>query len=198
LNMNLSDENTNREKIDRWLDAALPHFSEADPRVGLEARVLATLASDRREREQNRYRWPWRLALAAALAAVVIVVIARAPWRSGQPPVVTERPTTPGAPAGTESPPPVVTGVTSNPALGTNGRRNNPHLRAVVGGAPAPRLAQFPAPRPLSEQERLLVALVDNSSSEQLAQDAALQQRLRKQVEEAQISDGGMLEPRGK
>ena len=198
--MDQADENTRRQKIDRWLDAALQHYSEDGPRAGLEARVLATLEADRREREQNRYQWPWRLVLAAGLAAVLIMVIIRGPWRS------TERPTsTPPAvtatiaPAGTQpkSQPPVATLAKTNSVPGAKTRRS-PQPLVVVRETSGPRLAQFPAPRPPSEQERLLVALVDNSSPEQLARDADVQQRVRREVEEAEVSGGGMLEPRGK
>jgi len=199
--MDPTNRNEIEKKLDRWLDAALGHYShEAEPRMGLEARVLATLEADRREREQNRYRWPWRLVLSAGVAALLIVVIVRAPWPSAR-----RTPSTPsvgtasGATTGTERNPhpPVAAEMTSHPNPGVSVRRTRTHF-PVVSEAPAPRLAQFPAPRPLSEQERLLVALMNNTSPEQLAEDAAVQERVRRTIEEAQISGGGMLEPRGK
>jgi hypothetical protein len=201
--MDPMNENEIEKKVDRWLDAALAHYSQADeaePRLGLEARVLATLQADRREREQNRYPWPWRLMLAAGLAIVLVVVVARAPWRSvpgtlSTPSVKTAGGATTGRQLRPQ--PPVAAEMTSHPNPGVSVRRTRAHF-LVVSDTPAPRLAQFPAPRPLSEQERLLVALMNNTPPEQLAEDAAVQERVRHTIEEAQVSGGGMLEPRGK
>jgi hypothetical protein len=203
--MDQTNHSETEKKVDRWLDAALAHYNradEAEPRMGLEARVLATLDADRRECEASRYRWPWRWTLAAGLAAVLIVVIARRPWSSTQQPTVKPSIGTVAAMTTTSSAhpgpkPPVLAVITSNPSQG-GARRSKPHFEGVVSEAPAPRLAQFPAPRPLSEQERLLVAMANNTPPEQLEQDAALQQRLRREVEEARMSGGGTLEPRGK
>jgi hypothetical protein len=204
--MNPTNESELEKKVDRWLDAALGHYShtdEAEPRMGLEARVLATLEADRREREQRGPLWLWRVAFAAGLAALLIFAIIRAPWRSKEKPAATPAIATGanGVTKGTQQgpEPPVVATVTSNRAPGAGSRRAQPlHAPAQIAEAPAPRLAQFPAPQPLSEQERLLVALMNNTPPEQLAQDAAVQDRVRHTIEEAQISGGSMLEPRGK
>jgi hypothetical protein len=40
--------------------------------------------------------------------------------------------------------------------------------------------------------------MANNTPGEQLEEDAALQQRLRREVEAARMSGGGTLEPRGK
>jgi hypothetical protein len=201
--MDQTNRNETEKKLDRWLDAALARYShsdEAEPRMGLETRVLATLEADRREREQNRYRWPWSLVLAAGLAAVLIIVIARAPWHSVPGTLsIPSRETARGATTGTQARPhpPVVAEVTSNPNRGASARRTRARF-LVVSDTTGPRLAQFPAPRPLSEAERLLVAMANNTPPEQLEQDAALQQRLRREIEEARMSGGATLEPRGK
>jgi hypothetical protein len=201
--MNPTNQNETEKKLDRWLDAALARYShsdEAEPRMGLETRVLATLEADRREREQNRYRWPWRFVLAAGLAIVLVAVVARAPWRRpvSAPPGDTARTEGAGLQVKPQTQTPLFAATGLTLPASTRSRQRTNQVSQEVAEAPPPRLAQFPAPRPLSEAERLLVAMANNTPTEQLEQDAALQQRLRREIEEARLSGGGTLEPRGK
>jgi hypothetical protein len=149
-----------QDELDRVLDAALAKYAATEPRAGLEERVLAAV---RAERARGPDRAWWRWSMMAALAAMVIAAITLV-WKSDRPqhPVVANHPAnaTPAAKA---------------PATqaGSKGKANPVHLRergAIRTAAPHPRsgvvmagnpkLDQFPSPRPLSEQEKLLQSYV--------------------------------------
>jgi hypothetical protein len=178
-----------QDELDRILDAALAKYAAAEPRVGIEGRVLATLRA-----EGTRLTKPawWRWSVIAALAAVIVVVLALAS-RSGKRfhPVVANHPL-PAEPAAKE-----------NPQIATNGdgkevrpqkrsarrgksvRRSQPEIVIAANpGSPklsSPKLDQFPSPQPLSEQEKILAnyiaqypehaALIAQLRTEALRQD---------------------------
>ncbi len=151
--------NGERDELDRALDAALAKYAAAEPRAGLEERVLANL---RAERSRTLGRAWWRWSAMAAVAAIVIVTVTLA-WRSERtsPKVATHPAFTNGG----------QTRATTQVA--TTGVRKRAHRRAAgtmqrtaalhaesSEMAGNPKLEQFPAPRPLSEQEELLQAYI--------------------------------------
>lgn len=81
--------------LDRLLDRTLSEYS-AEPRVGLEQRVLANLASTQ---AQRRRRWLW--AAVPACAAVLIAVLVWTTQKSIAPPELAKAP---DAPAVTKAP----------------------------------------------------------------------------------------------
>lgn len=73
-------ENNERDrKLDQWLDEALSQYSAAEPRLGLEQRVLAHVAAEEKTRSSRRGWWRWMPAF-AAIAAVLIVMVAVRPY----------------------------------------------------------------------------------------------------------------------
>jgi hypothetical protein len=156
-----------RDELDRELDAALATYVAAEPRAGLEERVLANL---RAEREQVVVRVWWRWPAIAVLAAAVVtgmgLVLVQ---RSGknvreisiqQPPAVG-----PGAPQPSPQNPPHRGRVQNPQVVGTTALRGKVRHRIdrpedVV--AAVPRLERFPCPQPLSEQEEALAKYVAN------------------------------------
>jgi hypothetical protein len=166
----MADENQNhdwqaaeRDRLDRELDIALAKYAAAEPRAGLEERVLANLRTERRG-VSDRVWWRWGVASAVALAAVVMVVALA--WRSSMqpPPVIADHPST--ATPRAEQPGPRVASNgaengTSSPAHPPTTRRvvRRAHARAVAEAYP--KLDQFPSPQPLSEQEKILVSYVE-------------------------------------
>jgi hypothetical protein len=160
-----------QDELDRALDAALAKYAAIEPRAGLEDRVLANL---RAERSRIPERGWWRWGIAGALAAVVVVALALA-WRSGKPtgPVVANHSpdTTQGAKEPTRL---VVSGDGANqPPLhaSDSAKRRTTNLvrRETVVAVNSkleqpkpdqPKLDQFPSPRPLSEQEKILQSYV--------------------------------------
>src|ERR1035438_9480363 len=122
--------NGKQDEIDRELNAALTKYA-AEPRTGLEERVLANLHTER-ARVPAGTRWHW--SLTAAATAIVIVALTLA-LRSGRTPhpAVANHPssTTPGpalSPAQIVSNPP--------PSRRVKPRRSHP---AVATAGPAER-----------------------------------------------------------
>jgi hypothetical protein len=76
-------ENNERDrKLEQWLDEALSEYSAAEPRLGLEQRVLARARAEEQTRAGRRSWWRWMPAF-AAIAAVLIVAVAVMPyWES--------------------------------------------------------------------------------------------------------------------
>ncbi len=79
----------NREKpdrkLDQWLDRALSDYGAAEPRPGLEARILAELRTRLKSRTSRGFRWqPAWMPAALAVIVIFVVVLFIAP---GKPPV---------------------------------------------------------------------------------------------------------------
>lgn len=140
---------------ENWLDAALKQYSEAEPRPGLENRVLANLHAER-ARLTLSPRW-WRPA-----AAVVTIAIF-----TGGALLLSRRPDVTGGTISNQAPlalgnreheRPVAAAVKPRIAVKQLVRRqpesHSPHASSE------PRLEQFPAPAPLSDQEVMLARYV--------------------------------------
>jgi len=183
--MNVDDKDREHER-DRWIDDALSLYGKAEPRPGLEGRVLARLAEARRESSRTRRWWSALAFSAAAILALVMV------WRQRTEPShipakpiasVATTPRTGESAAGNTRP----LDKNANSARENHSlafARNSANRRSLTAAAAqnAAKLEQFPAPRPLSEQEQLLARYV-----QEFPQKAALvaraQTELRKQDE---------------
>jgi hypothetical protein len=171
---NSQPDNTNppdaKTKLDDELDAALAKFASAEPRPNLENRILANLrAEQKRAPEQAWWRWP----VLIPAASVVIVLALSLVWKSEK----TKPALTAHHPSMTvQSSKPTGTNLAANnndtsdqsqlatPATKRSARHSAPHPQAVV--ASVPRLSQFPSPRPLSDEEKLLVHYVHDFPEE--------------------------------
>lgn len=71
------DPKERERKLDRWLDEALSHYNDAEPRLGLERRVLARLQEEEKPAKRTVSWWRWMPALAAAAAVVIVAVAVR-------------------------------------------------------------------------------------------------------------------------
>lgn len=157
--------------VDRWLDSALSQLGKAEPRAGLESRVLANLQAER-DRLASRRRWWWAAGAATALAAVVLAVwvgeSARERNRGGTAGTSTthseeaRRSMRPRPAPQATAPQVAANQVTASRVadapreVAQRGPANGP-IRRVAG---TPKLAQFPSPQPLSEQEKILASYV--------------------------------------
>jgi hypothetical protein len=149
--------NREQDELDRVLDAVLAKYAAAEPRDGLEERVLAHLRAERARVPDHAW---WRWSAVAAVAAVIVVVLALS-LRSDKPsrPIVVNHPSTP-----TEAPKERGAEIVSNAhRSGILPLRSHARKRTVVRPSPpevavarSPKLEQFPSPQPLSEQEKLL------------------------------------------
>ncbi|SRR6266852_7292918 len=170
------------DELDQLLNAGLAKYTAAEPRAGLEERVLASLRIEQ-ARVAHRGWWGWGLAVAAA----TVVLVVAAAWRlesshisktakggatSGlpEPSIAKHVPVTPVDPPKTATPRASHEGNGMRPSGRGVVHRTIAHpIRPDAVVATSPRLDQFPSPKPLSEQERMLLDYV-----EQFPEEAAL------------------------
>jgi hypothetical protein len=170
-------------RLDRELDAALANYAAAEPRTGLEGRILATLKAEREFPPLSG----WQRWISAAVPAAIVVVMAwsiflRSPQ---QPQDIAIRVPPLAAPQDTRI---------KTQAMNMAPSLRRPSVRTLRRGpvtlaAPSPpRLEQFPSPQPLSAQEKILesyvanypeqAALVAQLRAEELLRDAAQERDL--------------------
>jgi len=169
-----SDE---KAKLDRWLNRALAEYSQAEPRSGIELRVLANLRAQRRHiAEQRRRRW-WTIGIIATAAVLVIVL-----WAAGTnkhdredasvkpSPAVSAKDANIAQHARQNTSQNAGQNVTEDSASHISRPASSRHshmqrARRPSHGKRTPRVLraaqrvrgeQFPSPTPLSEQERIL------------------------------------------
>lgn len=169
------------KQIDDMLDSLLANYSSAEPRPGLETRILANLKlenpRDAEGREAGRgwwgLKWIW---VGAALAALIVGGVLINGKRHVAPPpstvVKTVQPAVqqriiqqPSVKQPTVQEPLVES---SLPKIGAKPAIHHRHKTLVPGAqqnatlAVGQRPANFPTPFPLSEQERLMLAYLNN------------------------------------
>jgi len=158
----MNRQHLENHEFDRELDTALAKFATAEPRTGIEERILVNLRTERRR--SATYAW-WRWPVAAALAAIVVSVLVT--WRPGKP----VQNTAAQSPATTRSARPPRTQVANNDssgparpckAISEKRLKTQAVSRAAMAVASAPKLEHFPSPQPLSEQETILARYVTN------------------------------------
>lgn len=166
--MNIIDPNKTQpeDELDCLLDAALAKYVDADPRPGLENRVLANLRCG----QSSTNPW-WRWGLAAALAAILIVLVSSLRSNRSHPTTANPTQVTPSRRIPSQ---PIVPEV-QHAAIRNFGADQNNSLRPVLAvRAPRhktvvsenPRLDQFPSPQPLNDQERMLALYIAEFSDE--------------------------------
>jgi len=146
--------------VDELLDSALARYAQAEPRPGLEGRLLARLRS---EPEPAAFGWRW-LPMAAAAAVVLAAVLYFAGSRTSRPTEVAVQPPPAVAPAQTA---PAVTPKASAPVASRPAAKRLSAPRALAAAASG-RRQQFPTPGALSEQEQLLVRFVHQTPPQEL------------------------------
>ncbi len=152
--------------LDELLDASLTQYTKAEPRPGLEQRILSSV----RESQQHRLRLDWRWVPATAVVAAVVAVAVY----SSRPPAV-PHPATRLAGVAQSAP----------PAIGSTAKPEPPPQAAAAvrrplpGGpqerpvAAVPRAATFPRPAPLSPNEQLLLRYLDRAPRHTLVASAS-------------------------
>jgi hypothetical protein len=178
---------------DRILDAALAKYAAVEPRAGLEGRILAGIraaqAGHGKQAGWRTCRWGW----AAAVAAMVILAAGFILREHYFQPLGLHLPYVP-APQAPETSNSETHLAKLNPrAAPQPGGQPLHHIRVAPSAQPEavtavlPKLDEFPSPRPLSEQEKLLAryvafdprhaTLVAEARMEQLRQDQEEEQR---------------------
>ena len=152
-----------REKLaDQFLDAALKQYSAAEPRPGLETRILANLAMATPHRPFAFPRIAW-----AAIAAFALLAITFGIWQHRRPVQTAHAPAVfvPSVPAPLPPPPAAPIQTTQPVALATR-RHKVPLPKPPV--QEAMRQDQFPSPQPLSDDERLLLTYLRTTPREEV------------------------------
>lgn len=171
----MSMTNGNQDDLDRALNAALAKYA-AEPRAGLEERVLENL---RAETVRGVESASWRWGVLAAVATLAIIAVALN-WKPGRPahPALQVAATTPTTQATRTRV--ATTGEQRGvrPRLAGRARKATRHVSIPVTVSAQPKLDQFPAPQPLSEQEQALARYVS-----QFPQEAALIARAQAEYE---------------
>ena len=161
-----NDVSKNDRDVELVLDDALAQYAMAEPRPGLEGRILARLAT---AREQSRRSLQWWGVFALGTAAAFALAL----FFGGQQ----DQRLIPQAPVAKLARPPQLGESTTSAQLsakvavqnysGRTGRRSvrpkNSDADQFVGATQPdtpPKLEQFPAPAPLSDQERMLATYV--------------------------------------
>jgi hypothetical protein len=165
---------TSENELDRALDAALAKYSAVDPRTGLEDRVLANLRAQ--PDAMPGHAW-WRWGLAIAITAVVIVAVGVASRSAKHSPQLVKSPAIatpqnfPARSSQTKTPAAFDATVAEMHSRPQPSKRNPAPARDAEPARSAalaenPKLDTFPSPRPLSEQEKLLLEYVQQNPEE--------------------------------
>jgi len=161
----MADQEKDRQ-MDEMLDSMLANYSSAEPRPGLETRILANLqgaAGNESPAGWWNFRWLWAGVVTAAIIVAAVLI-------SGRHRVA----------------PPTNVGVKTSPAPQTEIQPHAPiarqetarlhrHKPSTVPTVPqntalalSERPAVFPTPTPLSEQEKLLLRYVAGTPREEV------------------------------
>lgn len=177
------------DDLDRTLDAALAKYASAEPREGLEERVLANLRAAATRSAQSAW-WNWRFALLAAVLAVAAVVVWQ--WNKATRLSIANHPSTiRQAPVGPDLA--HHDGNSARPIKSVQWRRprHRPQPETV---AASPKLDVFPSPLPLSEQEKILASYVAGYPEHAVLVAEARMDALRQEAEERRRITGELDE----
>lgn len=159
----MADQDKDRQ-LDDLLDSLLSQYASAEPRPGLETRVLARIAESRKGYEARATSLRWLAAggalVASAIALVVVLMMFRTVRRPHSSPSVAQSGHAQQMPGQSKS-----AVEHSSPARKTQVR--NRRTVAVQAARQDPMLAErpavFPTPVPLSQQERLMFTYMANT-----------------------------------
>lgn len=168
---------------DDWLDAALTQYGQAEPRPGLESRVLANIRAEREHLISRKWH-AW-----AALAAVTAILLIGASAFLSKPKAGrVSAPLAKGNQSPLERKEPAHRQEKEAPIQELAGRRIRSGVprtrRQRVPESAAARLEQFPSPEPLSAQEIILARYV-----EQFPHDADLMARAQTELTRQELME---------
>lgn len=181
--------NEHNQFAERWLDDALAQYSKAEPRPGLESRILANISVAKATRHSF---WRSPLAIASGCAAIISLAVGLAVLRyvyAPAQPVVVAAPLAPRDPV----PSTIRTTVQPRPKLNQAQHPIRRPARATDTDSKDPRLPQFPSALPLAGQQSLVLAYVRATPAEELmrvsAEQRAWQERVESGAKATQVQD---------
>jgi hypothetical protein len=180
-------EQDNEKHLDQLLDSLLSRYSDAQPRPGLETRILATVRAQAEEQKFSGWKNIWMWA-GAATAIVIIAAVMMMNYRARK---------IPGSPtiANTQQPsvmPPKTPPVDQQRvAEETPGRKHSPVQQtrpvAVIAAREPVRQDVFPTPVPPSEQERMLLGYLAGTPPQEIIAQSRPDRRPLEEVPDEQI-----------
>jgi hypothetical protein len=156
-------EKDKRMQIDDMLDSLLANYSSAEPRPGLETRILANLREAKKESSQGWWNFKWLWAGVVAAAIIVAAVLAGGRHRI-EPPKHVMAKTSPAIPEPAIQPHAPTAPKETVEIYRRKSRATKQPQNATL--ALSQRPANFPTPVPLSEQERMMFSYLENTPQE--------------------------------
>jgi hypothetical protein len=156
-------EKDKRMQIDDMLDSLLANYSSAEPRPGLETRILANLREAKKESSQGWWNFKWLWAGVVAAAIIVAAVLAGGRHRI-EPPKHVMAKTSPAIPEPAIQPHAPIAPKETVEIYRRKSRATKQPQNATL--ALSQRPANFPTPVPLSEQERMMFSYLENTPQE--------------------------------
>jgi hypothetical protein len=153
------------KRMDEMLDSLLANYSSAEPRLGLETRILANLREAGKEASHGwwNFKWLWTGVVAAAIIIAAVLIGKR--QHVAPPTNVLVKTTQPVPQPEVQSTLPARGGESAK----THRRKTSaPTLPQNAMLALNQRPAVFPTPTPLSEQEQLLLRYLAGTSREEV------------------------------
>jgi len=164
-------------KLDRFLDEALSSYSEAEPNLGFESRILARLQAE-------PGKPTWLTPAYAVLATLLLAVAVCGAWRIQS------------SDGSSIAPPPATAWRLPAPNLQNTPPSDQPTVKQAralqrrVSGRASVVHPKLPVERPLSQQEKLLLAFARENPQEILS-TAEWQEHMRQPAEEQPSPDQG-------
>jgi hypothetical protein len=180
-------QNEHNRFVDDLLDASLAQYRSVEPRPGLENRILAQLSTEQLAAPWRA--WAWRIGAGVAAAGAVLALVSAAYRLRLQTPIsatqlprpvrkveasrqtagvlsaqsFTRRHKNPGLKHSAELQRGSADLASRSAAVAHFGKPGSTEVAQTPAPQKEPRWAAFPSPAPLSEEERLLVSLVQQS-----------------------------------
>jgi hypothetical protein len=155
------------KQMDEVLNSLLANYSSAEPRQGMEARILAGLNESAQKEGSHgwwNFKWLWAGAVAAAIIMAAVLISER--HRVEPPTHVIVRTSQPAPQPAIQRQAPAVRNETVRIRPRKSLAPTRPQNAALALNE---RPAVFPTPTPLSEQEKLLLSYVAGTPREEVA-----------------------------
>jgi hypothetical protein len=153
------------KQMDEMLDSMLANYSAAEPRPGLETRILANLReSPEKQTAQGwwNFKWLWAGVVAAAIVMAAVLIGGR--HRTAPPANVMVKIDQPVPQPEIQPHEPIVPKKTAR--IHRRKPSTAPTAQQNAALALSQRPANFPTPVPLSEQERMMFSYLENTPQE--------------------------------
>ena len=190
-------EQDNEKQLDQMLDSLLSRYSDAQPRPGLETRILATVRAQAGEQKSSGWKriWMWAGAAAAIVIVAAIMMMNHGARKAPDAPTIANTPQPSVIPP--KNPPADHQRVAEEPPA----QKHNllPQPQPVMASAAREEVRQevFPTPEPPSEQEQLLLGyLAGTPQQEIIAQSKPDRPSLDETLEEQIVPETQPVAPR--